>query len=314
MSNIPGIQAYEKHVRVSLVAVGFVAFLTAFALITRRSGMPVIFGRFSFELFAIILVLLLFSFSIGVIAVHAPIRVVTRILFSGAGLLFAIVLLDVSAYLLASVLPYQIWGQLPYQVKKMTYASRPEAVQLQQELVLGQDYWAFEPYKCTDWPVISGPEQQDVKLLPTYEVCHDEIGFRNPVGTYTENAFVDVVTLGDSFTYGYGSSRGWPDQLRERSGLTVLNLAQTGGSVPEWIGAFREYGMDKTPSIVIATTWDANDFVGLEVLGASEEGSGNQQEVEKILGVVSTIQGSSQLLHIVDYSLSASSLSESNLR
>lgn len=299
--------------RASLLSVGLVLFVGTLALSTHRSGMPTVLGRYSAGFFALLLLLLVVSIGLALFAVIAPFRFVARFLLASFTVWMMLMLIDLSAYILAPVLPYQTWLQLPYQVKKRTYLSRPETMRVQQTTVIEQDYWAFEPYGCKQWPLMFGPDPIAESQLPTVEVCHDEIGFRNPLGLYTDSARVDVVTLGDSFTYGFGSRQGWPDILRDLTGVTVLNLAQVGGTVPEWIGAFEQYGMSKTPSLVIAATWDGNDFIGLEKLEAIGPASPGQSELEHMMGVIPT-SGTNPLYRLADYSTTLTLLSKAALQ
>ena len=291
--------------RTSLVLVSLVTLVVTIVFGARRSGMPSVFGRYSSEGFVLLILLTAFSLSMGIVALVAPLlvkRFVTRLFLRFA---VGLALAELLAYVFAPVLPHEAWLRLPYQIKKRTYATRPETIQVRQNTIVEENFWAFEPYQCSDWPLLFGPDLIDVNYLPTFEVCHDEIGFRNPIGTYTASATADVIILGDSFTYGFGSRRSWPDHLRNKSGLTVLNLAQTGGSVPRWIGAFRRYGVARTPAVVIAATWDALNFTGLE---SSDHVHDSQRQIEQMMGVVSEAQGDNPFQRIVDYSLSFSVL------
>lgn len=60
------------------------------------------------------------------------------------------------------------------------------------------------------------------KMNPQLEDI-DEKGFRNPAPL----DHADIVTLGDSHTYGVNvsSAMSWPQQLAEMDGVTVYNLA-----------------------------------------------------------------------------------------
>ena len=301
------IQVQQRAVRVFFLAVSVLTLIGALLLSIRQSGMPDLFGRYSIEAFLSIIFFLAISLVSGIVAVFAPWKFAVRTLVAGTGICVALVLMDLSAYLVAPALPYQMWLYLPYQVRLSTYSSLPETEIAKQRIIVEQYYWSFAPYHCETWLLSShfGPTPpQRGEIIPEYEVCHDEIGFRNPIDTFNDNAILDTVVLGDSFSYGFGVHKSWPDYFRERSGLKVLNLAQPGGSVPEWIGAFREFGISKSPGVVIAATWDANDFLGLEALDHRNGAPDTDHELEQVMGVVRDKRGSNPLLRIAEYSSS----------
>lgn len=304
----------ERNSRIStkfvLLVSSVISLAATILMALRQSGMPLIINRYSAEAFTLMVICFLISLGLAIVALFASKQVSIRVIVIGAGIVFATLLVDIMAYPLGYIMPYEMWQNMPYQVKKLTYVHRSETDRTMLNKVVEENYWKFNPYHCEKWALLSHfgsmPPAQG-ESAPEYEVCHDEIGFRNPAGTYSDNAEVEIVTLGDSFTYGFAVLEPWPDHLREYSDLRVLNLANIGGSVPEWISTFRDYGILKQPEIVIAATWDANDFIGLEVLDQQDRvGLGDHPPEEaQMMGVIHEVRGNNPLMRITEFSLSA---------
>jgi lysophospholipase L1-like esterase len=88
---------------------------------------------------------------------------------------------------------------------------------------------------------------------------HDLWGFRNreiPQRT-------DVVTIGDSQTYGVGVPRfsSWPAQLGELTGLQVYNAALGGYSPVQYYELLRRYALRLKPSVVVVGFYAGNDLL-----------------------------------------------------
>ena len=86
---------------------------------------------------------------------------------------------------------------------------------------------------------------------------HDRDGFRNPV----HMAHADIVTLGDSQTYGTGvdSEDVWPRQLERLSSFTVYNMAFGGWGPTHSLILFDE-ALTLNPDIIIKAFYSGNDL------------------------------------------------------
>jgi lysophospholipase L1-like esterase len=86
---------------------------------------------------------------------------------------------------------------------------------------------------------------------------HDQWGFRNRA--VPDSA--DVVTIGDSQTYGIGVPRlsSWPAQLSELTGRQVYNAALAGYSPIEYYQLLRRYALPLKPSVVVVGFYLGND-------------------------------------------------------
>ncbi len=95
----------------------------------------------------------------------------------------------------------------------------------------------------------------------------DASGFRNPDGM----GEVDLVTLGDSHTYGFnvGRSDNWPSQLADAAGITVYNHGMGGYGVLQHFWLFSQ-ALDRNPSSIIVGLYLANDLADTCLLADTE--------------------------------------------
>jgi lysophospholipase L1-like esterase len=86
---------------------------------------------------------------------------------------------------------------------------------------------------------------------------HDQWGFRNRDVPHR----ADVVTIGDSQTYGIGVPRrsSWPAQLSELTGRQVYNAALGGYSPIQYYELLRRYALRLKPSAVVVGFYFGND-------------------------------------------------------
>lgn len=96
------------------------------------------------------------------------------------------------------------------------------------------------------------------RRLPVYEPQHDARGYRN--AEVPER--IDVLAVGDSFTYGYGVGRedAWPQQLARRTGLTVYNAGVGGYGPCEYVEVALEL-LDLQPRVVVVGLLLGNDII-----------------------------------------------------
>lgn len=86
----------------------------------------------------------------------------------------------------------------------------------------------------------------------------DAWGFRN--GAVPERA--DVVAVGDSFTYGSGTSRGdaWPGQLARILGTSVYNLGMPAWGPDQYDCALRTFGLRLAPRVAVIGVYPGDDL------------------------------------------------------
>mgnify|MGYP001270172505 CR=1 FL=1 len=89
-----------------------------------------------------------------------------------------------------------------------------------------------------------------------HELSADGHGFVNP---WPWQEHYDIVLTGDSFTQQYASTY-WLDLVRQRTGMSVLNLGIGGWGTLSEIAAVQEFGLDRSPDWVILMYYDGNDL------------------------------------------------------
>jgi hypothetical protein len=90
----------------------------------------------------------------------------------------------------------------------------------------------------------------------------DELGFCNPPGRYQGRDRIDVVTLGDSFSWCHAvrPEEAWPALLGEKTGLPVFSLGLGGKGPYEYVQYLVAFGLAKKPRIVVMNIYGGNDL------------------------------------------------------
>jgi lysophospholipase L1-like esterase len=95
-----------------------------------------------------------------------------------------------------------------------------------------------------------------------HSVAHvDGLGFRN--ATWPWPAHADIVTVGDSLTFGYGSSddEAWPAIVASSLGHTsLINLGLIGASPQQYERLYEKFGVKLHPKLLIVGFFGQNDF------------------------------------------------------
>ncbi|HXC51025.1 MAG TPA: hypothetical protein VN634_09100 [Candidatus Limnocylindrales bacterium] len=90
----------------------------------------------------------------------------------------------------------------------------------------------------------------------------DEIGFCNPPGKYAARDGIDVISVGDSFTWCHAllPAQTWTELLERRTGLSSFDLGLGGLGPYEYLQILREFGLAKHPRVVIMNVYGGNDL------------------------------------------------------
>lgn len=150
----------------------------------------------------------------------------------------------------------------------------------------------------------------------------DENGFRNPKALKQ----ADIVTLGDSHTYGYNveSQDSWPRVLGRKTGMSVYNFGVGGYGVLQYYHLFNE-ALKMNPKHIIVGLFIPNDLrdtcitlkkiaywqkwardKGLNIASCINAGGEKSVEDDQILNLLSTANKSaliSALDYLLDYRL-----------
>lgn len=100
---------------------------------------------------------------------------------------------------------------------------------------------------------IPGAEFEDKGIH--YQI--NQLGFR---GAKTAPDEVEIVTLGDSFTFGVGVQQPWPERLSDILDARVLNLGMGGTDPPKHVYPLIAYGLPRNPEVVIEAYFEGNDL------------------------------------------------------
>jgi lysophospholipase L1-like esterase len=93
----------------------------------------------------------------------------------------------------------------------------------------------------------------------------DGHGFRNP---WPWPAQAEIVTLGDSLTFGYGvdDTEAWPELLAQAlPRLRVINLGLIGASPEQYVRVYETFGRSLRPKLVVVGLYVGNDFSDAEL-------------------------------------------------
>lgn len=93
-------------------------------------------------------------------------------------------------------------------------------------------------------------------------VATDEIGFGNPPGIYESNAVIDLVAIGDSFTWpsAVDPQDAWPIRLGAALGRSSYDLGRGGNGPYEYLQILKRYGLCKSPRVVVMNLYEGNDL------------------------------------------------------
>jgi len=92
----------------------------------------------------------------------------------------------------------------------------------------------------------------------------DVAGFCNPLDK-ADRASVDVVTLGDSFTFCQvlDASDTFTARIENQTGLTTYNLGVAGIGPYEYLEILRKFGLALKPRVVVMNVYEGNDLKDL---------------------------------------------------
>ena len=93
------------------------------------------------------------------------------------------------------------------------------------------------------------------------QVPADEIGFANPPGVYTNSPAIEILAIGDSFTWptSVKPENSWPVRLGSLLGRSAYNLGRGGNGPYEYLQILKRYGLPKSPRIVVMNLYEGND-------------------------------------------------------
>lgn len=95
-----------------------------------------------------------------------------------------------------------------------------------------------------------------------FTVETDEIGFCNPRGSYNREPKIDIITIGDSFTWcnAVSPEDTWTKRLSDLTDLSSYNLGKGNLGLYEYIQILKRFGINQHPKFVILNVYEGNDI------------------------------------------------------
>jgi hypothetical protein len=92
-------------------------------------------------------------------------------------------------------------------------------------------------------------------------VTMDELGFCNLSGSY-QQVTLNIITIGDSFTWCFAVNPEdtWTKQLSDLTNLSAYNLGKDREGLHEYLQILKEFGVQKSPKLVIMNIYEGNDL------------------------------------------------------
>lgn len=93
-------------------------------------------------------------------------------------------------------------------------------------------------------------------------VTADEIGFCNPPGRYRATPTIDLLAIGDSFTWCHAvdAEQTWALRTGSLAGLSAYNLGHGGQGLYEYLQILKHFGLERSPKAVIMNIYEGNDL------------------------------------------------------
>jgi len=93
-------------------------------------------------------------------------------------------------------------------------------------------------------------------------IVTDDMGFCNPPGANYDRVPVDVIAIGDSFTWCHTvpPATSWPAELSGLSGRSVYNLGTPAIGLYEYLVILRRFGLSRQPRVVVMNVYEGNDL------------------------------------------------------
>jgi hypothetical protein len=172
--------------------------------------------------------------------------------------LFTLVLLEAGLHLFPMVIPLPLLIYFNTAVRaeiahRLNLSNKWDVIYLERDDG-GPELWIYRPGAMVRWPV------KDTGAVEIRQM--DEMGFCNPPEHSYNLSQIDIIALGDSFTtcYAVNPSDTWSSQLGRLTGLSTYNLGRIGLGTHGEIQILKQFGLQKSPRIVILNVYEGNDL------------------------------------------------------
>jgi hypothetical protein len=170
--------------------------------------------------------------------------------------LFAVVLevaLRVAPVLIPTHALLHFEPELRSRIAKGRFSTRDETVVLERDDG-GPEMRIYRPFTEIPYRI---EDPGSVKVVST-----DEIGFCNPPGSYDATPTIELVSIGDSFTWCHAIERekAWALRVGALTGMTTYNLGKGGQGPYEYLQILKRFGLQRSPRAVILNVFEGNDL------------------------------------------------------
>lgn len=108
------------------------------------------------------------------------------------------------------------------------------------------------------------------------DVTADAQGFCNPPSMPYDKEHIDLIAIGDSFTWctTVPPEKAWPALLHKELGASAYNLGQGGKGLYDYIQILKNFGLEKNPDVVIMAAFGGNDLASARHYWSYRNGKG----------------------------------------
>ncbi|RMF00543.1 MAG: hypothetical protein D6768_12560 [Chloroflexi bacterium] len=186
---------------------------------------------------------------------HQTIRTGIKLLFS---VLLTLALIEVGLRLFPMVIPLELlvnFEQTPRAqiARRLGLPTKWDTVTLPRD-DNGPELRIFKPYSRINTRI------KDTHT--TNSVVLDEQGFCNPPENSYRRPAIDIITLGDSFTFCHAvqPEQTWSAYLGQHTPYSVYNLGKIAIGIHEYLQIFKHFGLQKSPKFVVLNVYEGNDL------------------------------------------------------
>jgi hypothetical protein len=173
-------------------------------------------------------------------------------------LLLTLALIEVGLHLFPGLIPLQLliyFHEIPRAeiARSQNLSNTWDVIYLERD-DSGPPLWIYRPLATVRWPV-KEKDAVNTRVM-------DDVGFCNPPANSYHLSTIDLIVLGDSFTtcYAVNPQDTWSSQLATLAGRSAYNLGRIGLGLDSELQIFKQFGLSKSPRVVILNVYEGNDL------------------------------------------------------
>ena len=174
----------------------------------------------------------------------------------------AVILLELALYFLPGLIPLAILADFHPDLRAVI-AERRHLPALSDTILLERDdggppLRVYKPHAKIVYDFDDPGTVQAVQM--------DDTGFCNPPGEPLSRPEIEIITIGDSFTWcmTVRPEDTWTSELGRLTGERVYNLGVNDKGLYEELEILKQFGLPKSPRVVIMNVYEGNDLIDAE--------------------------------------------------